>query len=76
MIVLCATIFLYVISHCTSTIRGGSRPSARGAKLHNGDLGAEPQGQSPWSGGQRDFVPLKLKTFSYFRDYFLYKIIT
>jgi len=26
--------------------------------------------------GQRDFVPLKLTTFSYFRDYFLNRIIT
>src|SRR6218665_3108170 len=29
-----------------------------------------------WSGDQRDEVPLKLTTFSYFRDYFLNKIIT
>jgi len=34
------------------------------------------QGQSPWSGGQRDEVPMKLTTFSYFIDYFLNKIIT
>src|SRR6218665_1592472 len=27
-----------------------------------------PRRQSPWSGDQRDEVPLKLTTFSYFRD--------
>jgi len=29
-----------------------------------------------WSEGQGDEVPLRLTTFSYFRDYFLSKIIT
>ena len=41
----------------------------RGARSYNGGLEAEPpagsrpQGQSPWSGGQRGEVSLKLKTF-------------
>jgi len=51
--------------------RSGSRPSAERANYVT-EVGTEPpmgvQEQSPWSTGQRDFVPLKLTIFSYFRD--------
>ena len=58
------------------SVRGGSRTSA---KLCNEGLGAESpmgsRGKAPGAKvrgkvrGQRDEVPLKLMTFSYFRDY-------
>ena len=69
-------VFCFILP--TTLPRGGSRPSAGGLNYITGVWGRSPksQGQSPWSGGQRDEIPVKLTTFSYFRDYYLKKIIT
>ena len=47
-----------------------------GAQAYMGVWGLAPsgvQGQSPWSGGQGDFVPLKLTRFCNFKFKFLMK---
>ena len=47
---------------------GRGHMASGGARAYNGDLGPSPQwgpGQSPWSGGQGDKAPLKLKAFKH-----------
>ena len=69
--------FLQVECKSSFQVRGGSRPSAKGKPNYvMGVWGRRPQrgpGAKPLVRGQGDFgqgdeVPLKLITFSYFRD--------
>jgi len=59
-----------------SEARGGSRPSARGPNDITGVWWRSPQWGSRGKAPGEGEVPLKLTTFSYFRNYFLNKIIT
>ena len=55
---------------------GGANYGERGSASLYGGLGACPsgvQGQSPWSGGHGDKVPLKLTRFCNFKFKFLMK---
>src|SRR6218665_2784516 len=66
--------------NATSLVRSGSIPSAKGRPNYvMGFGGGGPNGvqrQSPWSVVRGTKSPLKLMTFSYFRDEFLNKINT